>query len=176
MNFWINLLGFQLVWMVTVGGAARGLWWAGLPVLAVFALWQWRVSRVPKSDMKLVAIAAVLGFAIDSAFAAAQWLHYQSPLPWATLAPVWILVLWVAFALTLNHSMQFLRGKMLWAVLFGAAGGPIAYLIADHVWGAVRIEQPGWPVLVALAIAWAVVTPALVECGRRLSRAEEVPA
>jgi hypothetical protein len=176
MNFWINLFGFQLVWVVTVSGAARGLWWAGLPVLAVFALWQWRVSRVPRSDMKLVVIAAVLGFAIDSAFAAAQWLHYQSPLPWPMLAPVWILVLWVAFALTVNHSMRFLRGRMLWAVLLGALAGPIAYLIADHVWGAIRIEQPGLPVLAALALAWAVVTPALVECGRRLAREEEVPA
>lgn len=176
MNFWINLLGYQLIWIVTVGGAARGLWWAGLPVLAVFGLWHWHVSRVPKSDLKLVIIAGVLGFAIDSVFAATQSLHYQAPLPSPSFAPVWILILWVAFALTLNHSMLFLRGKLLWAMLFGAIGGPIAYLIADRVWGAVRIEQPDWQVLLALALAWAVVTPALVEAGRRLTRDEELRA
>ena len=34
MNILINVIGYQIVWMVTVGGAARGIWWAGLPVLA----------------------------------------------------------------------------------------------------------------------------------------------
>ncbi len=174
MNLWLNVIGFQLVWMITVGGAARGLWWAGLPALALFAVWQWRVSRVPKSDFKLVLIAALLGFGVDSAFAASQWLHYQAPLPWPSLAPVWIVVLWMGFALTLNHSMQFLRGRTLWAIVFGAIGGPVAYVAADRVWGAVQFEQPDWRVLIALGIAWAVVTPMLVASAWHMARREEV--
>jgi hypothetical protein len=176
MNLWINVIGFQIVWMVTVGGAARGIWWAGLPVLALFAAWQWRVSRVPKADFKLVVIAALLGFGIDSAFAASQWLHYQAPLPWPSFAPVWILVLWMGFALTLNHSMRFLRGHHLWAIAFGAIGGPVAYVAADRLWGAVQFEQPHWHVVVALGVAWAVVTPLLVASARHLARNEELPA
>lgn len=176
MKLWMNIIGYQLVWMTTVGGAAHGLWWAGMPVLAVFAAWQWRASSVPWADLKLVLIAAVIGFAVDSAFAASQLLHYQTPLPSTLLAPIWILVLWMGFALTLNHSMQFLRGHMVWAVAFGAIGGPVAYLAADRFWGAVRFDQPMWQVIVALALAWAIVTPVLVASADHLSRAEAVPA
>ena len=176
MNFWINIIGFQLVWIITVGGAAHGLWWAGLPVLALFALWQRRVSHVPRADLKLVLIAALLGFAVDSAFAASQWLQYQAALPSPMLAPVWIVVLWISFALTLNHSLQFLRGRHVWAVLFGAVGGPVAYLLAGRGWGALNFGRPDWHVLLALALAWALVTPLLVAWADRLARNEAVPA
>jgi len=176
MNLWLNIVGFQLVWTVTVAGAGRGLWWLGMPVLLVFAAWQCRVSKVPVADLKLVVIAAVLGFAIDSVFASMHWLQYASPRPWPLLAPVWIVVLWMGFALTLNHSMHFLRGRLVLAVLFGAVGGPVAYIAADRLWGAVRFDTPGWPALLALGLAWAVVTPVLVASAMRLARDEEAVA
>ncbi len=176
MNFWINIIGFQLVWTITVAGAGRGLWWAGIPVLIAFAAWQWRVSDVPRADLKLVVLAALIGFVVDSAFAASQWLHYASAQPWPLLAPVWIVVLWMGFALTLNHSMQFLRGRWLLATGFGAIGGPVAYYAAHHVWGAVRFDAPNWLVFGALAIAWAAVTPLLVASAVCFARNEQAPA
>ncbi len=175
-NSWANFIGFQLVWLATVAGAGNGLWWAGVPVLALFAAWQYRVSRVPRADCKLVVLAAVLGFGVDSAFAASRWLEYSSAQPSAQLAPVWIIVLWMGFALTLNHSMQFLRGRYLLAILLGALSGPLAYLAAERLWGAVRFEAPQGPVLLALAIAWAVVTPLLVAISLRWASAENPTA
>ena len=40
MRFWGNLVGYQLVWLVTVIGAGRGQWWPAVAAAAVFALWQ----------------------------------------------------------------------------------------------------------------------------------------
>lgn len=176
MNIWANIIGFQLVWLAAVAGAGQGLWWAGLPVLALFAAWQYRVSRVPRADCKLVLLAALLGFGVDSAFASAQWLEYSSAQPWPLLAPIWIVVLWMGFALTLNHSMTFLRGRYLLAMLLGALSGPVAYLVAERVWGAVRIDTPQGPVLLALALAWAIVTPLLVAISVQWTRAENAAA
>ena len=47
----LNAVLFQCVWFATVAGAGYGLWWTGLPVLLVFALWQLRTSRWPRATL-----------------------------------------------------------------------------------------------------------------------------
>ena len=42
-------------------------------------------------------------------------------------APYWMVALWGAFATTLNHSLRWLTRRPVFAALFGAVGGPIAY-------------------------------------------------
>lgn len=69
--------------------------------------------------------------------------------------------------------MRFLHDRTWLGVAFGAIGGPLAYLIADRVWGAVNMAKPGWMVLFALGVAWAVVTPLLVRWAQQLSRQKE---
>ena len=166
----LNLLGYQAIWCATVYGAANQRWWLGLALLLPFALWQIGRSRWPRADLALVALAAVLGFAVDSAFAASGWLRYASPLPAPDLAPAWILAMWMAFALTLNHSLAFLKRHVAAAALIGAIGGPLAYWAAGTSFGAVQIADPHWRVLVALAVAWAVLVPLLAGLAERLVR------
>lgn len=168
MKRWLpNVIGFQLVWLATVAGAGMGLWWPGLLVLAVFAAWQLGCSHCPKADLKLVAAAVGLGLLVDSAWIWLGLLHFATPLPWDWLAPLWILVLWAGFALTLNHSLAALRQRPLLAVAFGALGGPLAYWFAGHTWKAATFTEGPWPYL-AIGLAWAVLTPALLSLSARL--------
>ena len=164
----LNLLGYQAIWCATVYGAANQRWWLGLVLLLPFAFWQIGRSRWPRADLALVALAAALGFAVDSAFAASGWLRYASPLPAPDLAPVWILAMWMAFALTLNHSLSFLKHHVAAAIAIGAVGGPLAYWGAGRSFGAVELSDPSWRVLAALALAWAVLVPLLAGMARRL--------
>lgn len=162
MKRWLpNLIGFQLVWLSTVAGAGMGLWWPGLLVLAVFAAWQLGCSHCPKADLKLMLVAVTLGLLVDSAWIWLGLLNFASPLPWTWLAPIWILVLWAGFALTLNHSMAGLRSHPVLAVAFGALGGPLAYWIAASAWKAATVAEGPWPYL-AIGLAWALMTPALL--------------
>jgi hypothetical protein len=161
-----NLVGFQLVWVAAVFGAAQGLWWPGVFALLLFAGWQLGVNRDWRSDAMLVAIAAVAGFAIDSLWVQLGWMNFASPLPWPQLAPVWIVAMWAGFALTLNHSMALFKEHLWLAALFGLIGGPFAYWIAASAWHAVVID--GWLPYLGLGLAWAVVTPALLVMADRL--------
>ena len=107
---------------------------------------------------------------------AGGWLRYATPLPWVQLAPVWIIVLWAGFALTLNHSLAFLKQHVLWSLLFGAIGGPLAYLGAARLFNAVEFTAPDMQVVLALGIAWAIATPLLLTIASRLVAREPVPA
>jgi hypothetical protein len=112
--------------------------------------------------------AAVLGFAIDSLWVKLDLMHFSTPLPWAGLAPIWIVSLWMGFALTLNHSLRRLKQHLGWAAVLGLLGGPLAYAIAARAWLAVELVDPHWIALSALALAWGVLTPLLLLFAVRL--------
>jgi len=163
-----NVVGYQLVWLASVYGAGQGMAWLGPAAVALFAAAHFAFSPTRHADLRIVAIAVALGFAVDSLFAASGLLQYASPWPSAFLAPVWILSMWVAFALTLHHSMSFLRDNWKAASIFGLLGGPLAYWAAERVFGAVSFGAAHWIVLSALGLAWAIALPLLYRVDSRL--------
>ena len=60
MNLWINVVFYQATWLGAIAGAARGWWWAGPTIFAVFAAWQLAVSRLRVADLELMLCAAVV--------------------------------------------------------------------------------------------------------------------
>ncbi|HET9485334.1 MAG TPA: DUF2878 domain-containing protein, partial [Xanthomonadales bacterium] len=119
-----NALLFQLCWIAFVAGAGRGNPWIGFVPLAAFAAWQLRASTVRGADLKLMGIAAVLGFAVDTSYVQAGALHFAAAVPSTEVAPVWIVGMWVAFALTLNHSLSFLKHQRLAAIPISLRSAP----------------------------------------------------
>ena len=166
MRFWANLVGYQLVWFGVVIFAARGLPWLSVALASGFVLAQWTVSRQQASDARLLLCAVACGVVLDGLLAGTGLLRYASPAP-GLPAPIWILALWAAFALTLNHSMTFLRGRPLVAAMFGAVGGPLAYLGAARGFDAVLFPSPAWPALFALAVGWAFAMSVLAVLAQR---------
>lgn len=160
MHFWANLVGYQLVWFAIVISASRGQSIVGIGAALVFIALQLRYSATRSSDMRALAATFVCGFLLDGALAATGWLHYSSPLL-SLPAPVWILALWLAFAMTLNHSMAFLRGKPVLAAVLGGIGGPLAYLGAARGFDAVVFTTPAWQAIGLLAFGWAIALGAL---------------
>ena len=161
MRFWANLIGYQLVWFAVVIAAARDQPRWGIAAALVFVAAQWRDSPLRSSDARLVAVALGLGIAIDGSLAATGVLRYASASP-GLLAPGWILALWAAFAMTVNHSMAFMRGRLGVAALLGAVGGPLAYLGAARGFGAVAFAVPAWRGIALLAIGWAIAMAVLM--------------
>ena len=166
----LNVVFFQVLWLTSVGGAGRGYWWLGLPVLALFLIYHFSVSSCRRADAQLLAVSVGLGFLADSVLVQLGLLRFEQAVPWANVAPIWILTLWAGFALTLNHSMAFFQTRPVGAVLFGFFGGPLAYYFAANIWKAVIFTAPPLHVYGALALVWAVMTPLLLKIGLNLQR------
>ena len=167
MRFWANLLGYQAAWFIVVGFAARGLAWPGILACLGFAAISWWISPMRRSDLKLVGAALACGLLLDGVLAASGWLDYAAPLP-AVPGPAWIAALWVAFAMTLQHSLQWLLARPLAAVLFGAIGGPLAYWGAARGFDAVAFTVP-MQATVTLALGWAIAMAVFVAIARNAS-------
>jgi hypothetical protein len=157
-----NAIGYQAVWFAAVLGAAHDSPWPALAASLVFATWQLAPSPLRGVDARLAVTAVVIGMLLDGAFAATGMLRYSAAVPALPPggAPLWILCLWLAFALTLNHSLRYLRHQLTLAALLGACGGPLAYLAAARL-GAVSFASPRAPVFACLALGWSVAVMVL---------------
>jgi hypothetical protein len=164
-----NVVGFQAVWLASIAGAGQGLAWAGPLAAVLFVSAMLAFGGKARQDLRLLAIALPLGILLDTAFAASGWLRYAQPWPWLWAAPVWIWSLWAGFALTLNHSLSFLRDRPWIAAAFGLVGGPLAYWTAAGAFDAVSFGAPILWVMLALAAGWALVLPVLFGIDRRLA-------
>ena len=169
MAFWANLLGYQAVWFAAVIGASRDASWIGVVAAALFVVAQLSASDERRSDLLLVPCAVLAGIVLDGTLASLGVLRYASQdalLP----APAWILAVWAAFAMTMNHSFAFLRGRADWAIVLGAIGGPLAYLGAARGFGAVVFTAPAWHAVALLALGWAIALPSLALLAQRWHR------
>lgn len=173
MSVWANLVGYQIVWFAAVIGAGRGLWWPGAVAAMLFVVAhlslhpQARAGR--HADLRLMLVAVVCGLLLDGTLALSGFARYAAATPALPHggAPLWILAMWAAFALTLRHSMSFLHGPAGTALVFGLVGGPLAYLGASRGWQAIVFDTPAWPALLWLAIGWGLAVPLLTRLAVR---------
>ncbi|MGH8327504.1 MAG: DUF2878 domain-containing protein, partial [Steroidobacteraceae bacterium] len=177
---WGNFLGYEFVWFAAVIGAGHGEAWPGVGAALLFATWQLATARERMLDLRLIAAALVLGTCIDGVAEASGLIRYAAAaraLPPGG-APLWILALWVALALTLTRSLAWLRGRPLLGVILGAIGAPLSYLGAANGWHALVFARPAWQGLLWLAVTWAAAITTLIGLltrGLRSSRAVRLP-
>jgi hypothetical protein len=173
----INFVAYQAVWFAVVTSAGHGRAVLGMAAAALFAAAQLTVSRRRLSDVRLMAAAVCLGVLIDGTLGRCGWLRYASPEPAFPShgAPLWILCLWAAFALTLTHSLAWLMRRPWLAALLGALGGPLAYASAARGFAAVELAAPAARALGGLALGWGAALGMLALLARRGSAAAAAP-
>ncbi|MGA1371034.1 MAG: DUF2878 domain-containing protein [Pseudomonadales bacterium] len=142
---------FQLAWFGSVlGGANRSNLW-GLPALALLAAQSLRGAHARK-DAAWVGAALVTGFLLDTLWIHLGVLDYAG----ASLAPFWILTLWCALGLTMNHSMIAFAQRPLLGGLLAGVSAPFSYLGGERL-GAVVVADPfqlAWVSLTWGALFW----------------------
>lgn len=165
MAFWANLLGYQAIWFAVVWSAGRGTAWIGMLACVAFIALQASASRTRAADLRALLAALACGVAVDGVAATTGLLAYASPRP-GLPAPLWIVLLWGAFAMTLNHSLVWFATRPWTAAAFAMIGGPLAYLGAARGFGALAFPHPAWLAVVWLAFAWAIALPLLLRIAR----------
>lgn len=163
-----NVIGNQCVWLCAVAGAGRGWAWPGVAAAIGFVAWQVAIAPHPRGEMKLVAMALLLGLAVDGIAGGLGWIAYGAQVGSSWLAPTWILGLWAAFAVMLTVSLRALQTQLILSAVLGALGAPLAYLGAARGWEAVVMNAPAWRGLAWLALAWALALPVMLYAARRM--------
>lgn len=160
-----NFLLFQAGWFACVMGGANGMPWLGpIAVVSILTI-HLSQAKAPGKEIIIILMAMVLGTTWDSILVSTGLLTYPSGMLNDQVAPYWIIAMWALFATTFNVSMNWMKGRLFIAVLFGGIGGPLAYY-AGHKLGAVNWQE-SMLVLGTLAFGWALMMPLMMRVAER---------
>ena len=155
-----NFAVSQLAWFAAVLGAAQQHPMAGtLCVLAAIG-WHLAVSARPAREARLVLLTCLVGAVLETWVVRQGHVAYPSGQPFVEWPPYWMVALWGLFAIALNVTLRWLRGRPWLAAALGAAAGPMAFAAGARL-GAAQLLHPV-AALVTLALLWAVALPILV--------------
>ncbi|WP_257266421.1 DUF2878 domain-containing protein [Endozoicomonas sp. ONNA2] len=152
-----NYLLFQLGWFACVFGGNQIALAAAVMILLIHLVWIGSWQR----EKQILALTFLLGCAIDSFLGNLEILKFQSQLDGGSrILPLWLACLWLIFATTLRHSLDWTRTHKLYGAVLGFFGGPSSYLAGSKM-SDVTLAQPLWQTLMILAIIWALLLPLL---------------
>lgn len=160
-------LAFQAVWLVCAVAAANGKGALGIAAALAFAGVMITLSHRPLRDAFIIGASGIAGFLIESGLVIAGVIRFAAPWPVETLAPAWIVALWIAFGATLPSIISKLGAHRLRvAAGLGAVAGPLAYLAGARL-GALHLVGSPTRSLVVLSVIWAAVMAGLVALDAR---------
>lgn len=161
----VNFAVFQAGWFACILGAAHGWPWGGALVVALIVAGHVACAARPLEELKLVAAAVLIGVVWENLLMALGLVDFASGKSVEHLAPVWILMMWALFAITLNLSLRWLKGRWLLAMVIGAVAGPLSYAAGVRLGAAVFLQPVA--ALAVLGFGWAVLTAALLFLAQR---------
>lgn len=142
----VNLIAFNLVWLGLV-------YWGDvfIPAAAIFLFWHLYAHKSKESgELTLILIVASIGVIVDSilqfigVFIFSETLHL----------PLWLIFLWLCFATTISHSLNFISHSMLHQCLVGAFLAPMSY-IAGQQFNVVNFGVSTLETYMILGVIWA---------------------
>lgn len=178
----INAVGFQIGWLAAVIGG--GL--IAVAALAVILLMHFgfvarcanhgaQPTRTPPGtttmwsrELPLIITLTVVGVVIDGVMAASGLITFRSD-GWIDVVPavpLWLVCLWVMFATTIYHCLDWMSGRTWLATALGAVAGPLSYWAGANL-GAATLPESVTATLLAYAAIWAVLFPMTMAAAAR---------
>lgn len=162
-----NFILFQLAWFICVLGAAYNQTYFALMISVIILLVHFALIKKRLLELKLILAAGIFGLLFDGVLLNFDLIIYNDPgLPYP-ITPIWIVMLWMIFAMTLNHSLAWLSQKYYLSILFGAIGGPLAYIAGEKL-GAITLLSSNS--IIMLCVGWALITPVLLIIANKLNK------
>jgi len=157
----INLVVFNIAWFACILGAAWGIPWLGVAVVALSVGGHLLYASFDRGLAVLFVLAFVIGWGFDALVVVVGALDFPPHALLLAPVPLWMPCMWVSLATTLHLSLGWMRGRWLVAMLFGLLGGPGAYYTGMKL-GAVTLGDDLMRSLLIVGIEWGVAMPVLV--------------
>lgn len=149
-----NFIALQAGWFITCYSSGTGNPITGPGFTLIWLLLH--LSLVPDRyiDLRIVLAAGLFGYLADSLLVLSGIIAFPDASRLGMPTTAWMVALWINFALTLRHSMSWLRKRYVVAMAAGAVAGPLAYY-AGEKFSAIILADGITPVL-AISVEWII--------------------
>jgi len=168
-----NFVVFEAAWFACIGAVAHGQPGWGTAAIAAAIAWHLAICERPAAEFALVAALGAIGLAAETLVVARGHVAYPNGQPVAWLPPYWLVALWAEFAIALNVTLRWLRGRPLLAAALGAVFGPLSFVGGVRLGAARFVDETA--ALATLAILWAVIMPLVTAIAPRLDGVTRPP-
>ena len=170
----INYALYQAGWFACVLGGASHRPWTGFLIATILIGAHLTLSLDRSLEARLLILATAVGAVVEMVQIAAGTYCFTSGTVNDALPPPWLLAMWAQFATTFRFSLRRVVTRPVSAALFGAAGGPLAFLAGERL-GAVTLLPPLTHGLLRLSIGWAIALVVFSAVLRRVSPQQDAP-
>ncbi len=176
----LNFTLMQAAWFACVLGSRDDAVWIGWAVTLAFFVFHFALAATRRADALLSLFAVAMGFVYETFNRWSGVVTVTSdflPHPWAAS---WLLLLWVAFALAIRHSMAWMSGRYVVGAVLGAVAGPVSWRGGAALGGVTLSSAPAVagvsvPWWVVLGVEWGAAMPLLLLVASRAAAATPPP-
>lgn len=152
---WFNALWFQSTWFLCVLGRE-----ALLPAAIAMVVLHFLLVADAGREARNLAPMIALGVVVDALLSAVGIFDFGS-----VMIPLWLCVLWIAFATTLTRALAVFGRHPALAALVGGIGVPFNYAVGAQL-GAVVMPQEPLITGAVLVSVWAALLPSLYKLAK----------
>ncbi len=130
---------------------------AFVPVVLIWLVLHLRSCASRSAEGLFVLLVMVAGSVLDSALIYFGVFVFQSD---SLFIPLWLVAIWLSFALTINGCLAFLRSSIRLQMVAGMVLAPLSY-IAGSSFGAVEFGYSTPVTFVILSVLWTMLLPSI---------------
>lgn len=154
-----NAVIFQGLWFAAVLGAKHSLNWPAVALLAVLLCWAVLTSGELRADFRMALVGVLIAFTVEPIWIGQGLITYPQQ-PEAYFPPLWIVALWVGFAVCFNYSLGWLKKHFLLGFALGGIGSVCSITAALRL-GAIEMPMGWTPFVIQYGMIWAIIVPLL---------------
>ncbi|MBT6120286.1 DUF2878 domain-containing protein [bacterium] len=146
----VHIVGYNLVWTLTVYGWLWEKTWLGFVASIVYFCLVVKGEGSFSRDLQVMIKIGCLGFLVESFNQFFSIMVYE---PSALFAPLWILPLWASFGIFHKYALRFMHHRIELALVLGGPVGAFTYWMASRIMD-VSFGTHQW---VIIGLEWAVL-------------------
>jgi hypothetical protein len=154
-----NAIIFQALWFASILGAKAYVAWPAVLLLFILIIWGFVFSKQYRPDLRMVIVGVLVAFSVEPIWIGQGLVVYPLQ-PESYFPPLWIVALWVGFAVSFNHSLKWLQNRYLLGAALGGFGSVCSITAAFRL-EAIGLPQGWLAFVIQYGLIWAIIVPIL---------------
>ncbi len=149
-----NFAALQIGWFMACYFSGIGYPLAGPAFTLVWLLIHFSIVPDKFIDLRIIIVAGLFGYLADSFLVLTGQFTFPDYAQAGMPTTIWMVTLWINFALTLRYCLSWLRRRYVLGMLGGAVFGPLAYFAGEKFSAIILADHT--TALIAIGIEWII--------------------